>query len=181
MPRTELYAGRGRKVNANDQVLTDISHLTLAPLHQRAILVNIRHFSANEAGDKLWLAVSYVEGRSHLPDHPAAPRRLNVFLRIDLLPRHGHVCSHALFAVGNVGFESSRADPILDSAFTGTSESPLNLDRASRWRTSHGEKNHQGIDNRLIEPTDRAESAFGTIRCAQRLGGMLRFYHRAAA
>ena len=45
----------------------------------------------------------------------------------------------------------------------------------------HRERNHQGIDNRLIEPTDRAESAFGTIKCAQRLGGMLRFYHRAAA
>ena len=45
----------------------------------------------------------------------------------------------------------------------------------------HGERNHQGIDNRLIEPGDQAESASGGIQCAQRLGGMLRFYHRAAA
>jgi len=45
----------------------------------------------------------------------------------------------------------------------------------------HRERNHQGIDNRLIEPTDRAESASSAIECAQRLGGMLRFYHRAAA
>jgi len=35
----------------------------------------------------------------------------------------------------------------------------------------HRERNHQGIENQLIEPSGRAE----------RLGGMLRFYHRAAA
>ena len=45
----------------------------------------------------------------------------------------------------------------------------------------HAERNHQGIDNRLIEPGDRTESAPNVIKCAQRLGGMLRFYHRAAA
>jgi len=45
----------------------------------------------------------------------------------------------------------------------------------------HGERNHQGIDNRLIEPDDRRRSAISAIECAQRLGGMLRFYRRAAA
>jgi transposase InsO family protein len=45
----------------------------------------------------------------------------------------------------------------------------------------HGERNHQGIDNRLIEPDDRRRSAISAIECVQRLGGMLRFYHRAAA
>jgi len=45
----------------------------------------------------------------------------------------------------------------------------------------HRERNHQGIDNRLIEPCDRGESASTTVNCAQRLGGMLRFYHRATA
>ncbi len=45
----------------------------------------------------------------------------------------------------------------------------------------HRERNHQGIDNRLIEPDDRPVSSCGAIECAQRLGGMLRFYHRAAA
>jgi len=43
------------------------------------------------------------------------------------------------------------------------------------------ERNHQGLDNRLIEPDYFAGSTFGAIECAQRLGGMLRFYHRAAA
>lgn len=45
----------------------------------------------------------------------------------------------------------------------------------------HRERNHQGLDNWLVEPDDRAESAFDPIECVQRLGGMLRFYHRAAA
>jgi len=45
----------------------------------------------------------------------------------------------------------------------------------------HRERNHQGIDNRLIEPGGHAESTSSTIECAQRLGGMLRFYRRAAA
>jgi len=45
----------------------------------------------------------------------------------------------------------------------------------------HRERNHQGLDNRLIEPSDCGESASTAIKCAQRLGGMLRFYHRAAA
>jgi transposase InsO family protein len=42
----------------------------------------------------------------------------------------------------------------------------------------HQERNHQGIENRLIEP-DRPRSAAGAIDCSSRLGGMLRFYHRA--
>ena len=45
----------------------------------------------------------------------------------------------------------------------------------------HRERNHQRIDNQLIEPGYRTESVSGAIECAQRLGGMLRFYHRAAA
>jgi len=45
----------------------------------------------------------------------------------------------------------------------------------------HRERNHQGINNQLIEPADGAESSSLAIKCAERLGGMLRFYHRAAA
>ena len=57
------------------------------------------------------------------------------------------------------------------------------LRRATREYTAHyhRERNHQGIDNRLIEPEDCVESASSATKCAQRLGGMLRFYHRAAA
>jgi hypothetical protein len=45
----------------------------------------------------------------------------------------------------------------------------------------HRERNHQGIKKRLNEPSDRPGSTSSGIECAVRLGGMLRFYHRAAA
>ena len=45
----------------------------------------------------------------------------------------------------------------------------------------HRERNHQGIDNQLIEPADRPASTISAIECVQRLGGMLRFYHRVVA
>jgi len=43
----------------------------------------------------------------------------------------------------------------------------------------HRERNHQGLDNRLIAGapvTDRT----GRVRCRRRLGGLLNFYERAA-
>ena len=45
----------------------------------------------------------------------------------------------------------------------------------------HGERNHQGIGNRLIEPKAPGSVSTGPARCSERLGGMLRFYHRTAA
>lgn len=43
----------------------------------------------------------------------------------------------------------------------------------------HGERNHQGLGNELITPTHRRGR--GThVRCRERLGGLLRYYHRAA-
>jgi putative transposase len=45
----------------------------------------------------------------------------------------------------------------------------------------HMERNHQGIDNRLIDPVDGEVSSANTVECSDRLGGMLRFYHRVAA
>ena len=45
----------------------------------------------------------------------------------------------------------------------------------------HSERNHQGIGNQLIEPDHRPGSSPSAIECVQRLGGILRFYRRAAA
>lgn len=45
----------------------------------------------------------------------------------------------------------------------------------------HLERNHQGLDNRVIEPGDEVGKSDGEIACRQRLGGMLRYYHRPAA
>ena len=57
------------------------------------------------------------------------------------------------------------------------------LERALREFVAHyhGERNHQGLGNRIIEPDDAVGRENGIIRCRERLGGMLRYYHREAA
>lgn len=45
----------------------------------------------------------------------------------------------------------------------------------------HGERNHQGIGNRLIIPDDYHVGARGTVRRNERLGGMLNYYYRQAS
>ena len=45
----------------------------------------------------------------------------------------------------------------------------------------HGERNHQGLDNQLIQPDGEVGTGTGEIECRQRLGGLLRYYHRKAA
>jgi len=47
-------------------------------------------------------------------------------------------------------------------------------------RHYHGERNHQGLDNTLIEPEDHVGQAAGGVQCRDRLGGLLQYYHRAA-
>jgi len=42
----------------------------------------------------------------------------------------------------------------------------------------HCERNHQGIGNERID--GQPSVGFGGVRCADRLGGMLRYYYRAA-
>lgn len=43
----------------------------------------------------------------------------------------------------------------------------------------HGERNHQGLGNELIAP--QCHQNGGThVFCRERLGGLLRYYHRAA-
>ena len=44
----------------------------------------------------------------------------------------------------------------------------------------HSERNHQGLENRLIDPGSEVGSVAGKIECRERLGGLLRYYHRAA-
>ena len=45
----------------------------------------------------------------------------------------------------------------------------------------HHERNHQGLHDRLIVADPRAPpSGTGRVRCHARLGGLLRYYHRAA-
>jgi transposase InsO family protein len=43
----------------------------------------------------------------------------------------------------------------------------------------HAERNHQGLDNELIQPPPRTDTS-GPVRRRQRMGGMLNYYCRAA-
>ncbi len=45
-------------------------------------------------------------------------------------------------------------------------------------RHYHGERNHQGIGNELIETRDLGSS--GEIHCRECLGGLLKYYYRVA-
>ena len=45
----------------------------------------------------------------------------------------------------------------------------------------HFERNHQGLDNRLIISSNAAPTTAGTVQTRQRLGGMLNYYYREAA
>lgn len=45
----------------------------------------------------------------------------------------------------------------------------------------HKERNHQGLDNKLIRPEFRPLPTEGIITCRKRLGGMLNYYYREAA
>jgi hypothetical protein len=45
----------------------------------------------------------------------------------------------------------------------------------------HAERNHQGKGNVLLFPQATARRREGPVRCRQRLGGLLRYYHREAA
>jgi hypothetical protein len=45
----------------------------------------------------------------------------------------------------------------------------------------HGERNHQGLENRLIRGMPSVAVNKGAVHRRQRLGGMLNFYYRQAA
>ena len=45
----------------------------------------------------------------------------------------------------------------------------------------HEERNHQGLQNRLIKHPDRPMRLEGRVERRERLGGMLNFYYREAA
>jgi hypothetical protein len=45
----------------------------------------------------------------------------------------------------------------------------------------HYERNHQGLENQIIDPDENVGQMIGEIQCRERLGGMLRYYYRDAA
>jgi putative transposase len=45
----------------------------------------------------------------------------------------------------------------------------------------HFERNHQGLDNALIEKSADENDVSGVVDCRERLGGVLNYYYRRAA
>jgi transposase InsO family protein len=45
----------------------------------------------------------------------------------------------------------------------------------------HTERNHQGLENRLVRPISTVAASDGSVRRRERLGGMLNFHYRRAA
>jgi putative transposase len=45
----------------------------------------------------------------------------------------------------------------------------------------HRERNHQGLENRLIVPLKTSVESVGAVECRQRLGGLLKYYYRKTA
>lgn len=45
----------------------------------------------------------------------------------------------------------------------------------------HIERNHQGLENKIIKPEDSVGKSTGEIVCSERLGGLLKYYYREAA
>ncbi len=57
------------------------------------------------------------------------------------------------------------------------------LRRALREYSTHylRERNHQGVGNQLLEPSNVVAFSTGPVQRRERLGGMLNFYYREAA
>jgi hypothetical protein len=61
-------------------------------------------------------------------------------------------------------------------------EGPLSRTLAEFSAHYHGERNHQGKGNKLLFPdaSNKTEQRGHAVECRQRLGGLLKFYARAA-
>ena len=76
-------------------------------------------------------------------------------------------------------FRSLKSECLERMIFFG--EKPLHRAVAVFVEHYHTERNHQGLDNQIIEPADEVGQVAGKIGCRKRLGGMLKYDHRDAA
>ena len=60
-------------------------------------------------------------------------------------------------------------------------ERPLRRALSNYLDHFHAERNHQGKGNVLLFPRVNDRQREGPVRCRERLGGLLRYYHREAA
>ncbi|QDU92425.1 integrase core domain-containing protein [Lignipirellula cremea] len=74
---------------------------------------------------------------------------------------------------------SLKSEALLRMIFFG--EKALRRAVSSFLEHYHGERNHQGLENKLIQPADEVGQLAGKIECRERLGGLLKYYQRKAA
>jgi len=67
------------------------------------------------------------------------------------------------------------------SGMSGTPEKSLRNATREFVIHYHSERNHQGLENKIIEPGSEVGQATGDVECRERLGGLLNYYHRRAA
>ncbi len=76
-------------------------------------------------------------------------------------------------------FRSLKSEALDQMIFFG--EKSLRRAVGSYVKHYHEERNHQGLDNKIIDPNDEVITITSKIECGERLGGILKYYHRAAA
>jgi putative transposase len=74
--------------------------------------------------------------------------------------------------------KSLKEECLLRMIFFG--EKPLRRATTSYLLHYHEERNHQGLDNAIINPGAEIGCSDGDIQCREHLGGLLRYYYRAA-
>ena len=102
----------------------------------------------------------------YLKDHGVEP--------VVLPPRSPNLNSHCERFIGSIKSEVLNRMIFVSEA---------SLRRAIRSYLSHyhGERNHQGLDNKLIAPPPDVGRTTGTLKRRKHLGGMLSYYYRQAA
>lgn len=76
-------------------------------------------------------------------------------------------------------FRSLKEESLHKMIFFG--ENSLRRATSSYLEYFHAQRNHQGLDNKIIQPGDEVGRRDGPVKCHERLGGMLRYYFRDAA
>jgi len=44
----------------------------------------------------------------------------------------------------------------------------------------HTERNHQGLENAIVESNSEVGTVTGNVKCRERLGGLIHYYYREA-
>jgi putative transposase len=122
------------------------------------------------------------------------------FTTVEVWTKNGLVTFYLLFAMRlatrQVRFLGCTPNPVsswmaqmarnLTDAFDGFLRAPVRyvlLDRDAKFTAEfhHGERAHQGLGHRILQAGPEVGQKTGVIACRERLGGVLKYYHRQAA